>query len=809
MKFENRILVKILIAFLLAWTLFLVFVYQSLISNLMSSLKEHGEQGRNQLQTIFTSTGQTLLDMSQNISDLVFEGKTKSMDYKLLPQQELNKKLEQSWKIFANKNQLLTMNYYDKTYQLLGSWGISTAHNQIYASQPNLLKAFEARIGSTYFSCQDICYYHATRAFYPNSFEYGILHFTLPIDEIVNRFRSLNPHNISVLQQSDEMLEVKMLNEDFRLQTSTRLLEYYAIKPLLDQVKIRNKPYLLNNNGALFFVYAFNMPDQELLYLISRDITTQVNELHLTFGRIISGSFLVVLLMTLVLWFSLHRLIARLNKIIKILPTIGKGHFAKALEQLMQLEGTRRQDNNGDEINVLYNNIISLNQQLENLHSGFMYQNERLRHLAEYDALTGIYNRRKFKELMTTLYLERRPFLLVYFDMDHFKLVNDTFGHAAGDELLLAFVAILKNHSQDAIIGRMGGDEFAMLLLNISYTDAHRRFRAIVKQMEKVKLKDSAATTLFSCIPSIGVACYPSDTCDLDELAACADAAMYENKRRKQDVCAFYTGKEVILAEEKQFSKWINLVLNAIEQSYLCPYFQPIACAHDREIIAYEALARIIDPNDGVNSAEHFITYTEHARIIVNLDYTMLDRILHKAHLLNPQPCLMINLSNLTMEYPGTVKFILDKLAQYNYNPSKVVFELTESYEVKNFSSLAELMSQLRKFGVRFALDDFGTGYSSFSYISHLKFDILKIDKTIINGLLKKQTAGQVSSLHLIESIVSIAQQANIITVAEGIESPELLAQVTAFKVDWFQGYLFGKPQPEFLESFSESLVSA
>lgn len=182
----------------------------------------------------------------------------------------------------------------------------------------------------------------------------------------------------------------------------------------------------------------------------------------------------------------------------------------------------------------------------------------------------------------------------------------------------------------------MGGDEFAMLLLNISYTDAHRRFRAIVKQMEKVKLKDLTATTLFSCIPSIGVACYPSDTGDLDELAACADAAMYENKRRKQDVCAFYTGKEVILAEEKQFSKWINLVLNAIEQNYLCPYFQPIACAHDREIIAYEALARIIDPTDGLSSAEHFITYTEHARIIVNLDYTMLDRILHKAHPLNP-----------------------------------------------------------------------------------------------------------------------------------------------------------------------------
>ena len=798
MKFESQILIKILVVFILAWTLFLIFVYQNLTNNLMSSLKDNGEQGRKQLETIFTSTGQTLLTMSENISEMIFDVKNKSIKNKVLSQKEVHERLEQSWRVFANKNQLITMNYYDRNYQLLGSWGVNVKHNQVYASHPNLLRAFEARIGSTFFSCQDICYYHASRAFYPNSFEYGILHFTIPIDDVVNRFRALNPHNITVLQQSEALIDVKMLDTDFKLQMSTRLLEFYAIQPLLNQIKTKNEPYLLNYKNTVFFTYSFNMPDQKLIYLISRDITTQIQELHLTFGKIVLGSFLVVLLMALVLWFSLHHLIARLNRIITVLPVIGQGKFSHAAKQLMKLKKSNSQNNNNDEISILYYNIISLNQQLETLHLGFIDKNEKLRHLAEYDPMTQVYNRRKFKEIMTSIFLEKKPFLLVYFDMDHFKLINDTFGHAAGDELLLAFVAILKEQGKEAIIGRMGGDEFAMLLLDTSYSAAHKRFQTIVKQMEKVKLQNSVTTNLFSCTPSIGVACYPVDTQDLDELAAFADAAMYENKRRKQDVCAFYTGKEVTLAEERKLSKCVSLVLNAIEHNYLHPYFQPIIDFTSKDIVAYEALAQITQPNGVISSAESFITYTEHARIIVSLDYAMLDKILHKAHSLIPQPCLMINLSNLTMEYPDTVALILNKLAQYSYNPYKVVFELTESHEVKNFNHLADLMNQLRRVGVRFALDDFGTGYSSFNYISHLQFDIIKIDKTITNGLLKKSSTGQVSSLHLIQSIIAIAHQANMIIVVEGIESVELLEKMQVFEVDWLQGYLFGKPQAEF-----------
>lgn len=799
MKFENRILAKILAAFLFAWTLFLIFLYQNMYSNLMSDLRQQGQQSQEQLAILIHDTGASLLTISKNMSDLVFSANGQVSGYSIA---DLQVKLTQGWKIFGKQHPLLTMGYYDKNYQLLGSWGVDASRNQVYATPSGLLQAFEERVGINYFTCQDICYYHASRAFYPNSFEYGILHLSIPVDSILGKFKSLNTQNITLLQKGagPDDVPITMFDERFFLQSTTRLLEFRTIQPFLIKISSQKIPYLFNEGGQTHFLYAFSFPKNPgMLYVLSSNVTAQLTDLRHTFSQIMLGSFSVLCLMLGVLHFSLHQIIFRLHRLIRVLPIIGEGRFKDAAGQLEGIAKATKKVDAKDELGLLHATTVSLNQQLEDLHHGYMRQNVQLRQLAEYDAMTGLYNRRKFQELMMALHAAQQPFFLVNFDLDHFKLVNDTLGHAVGDQLLVLFSAILKQHGKDTIIARMGGDEFAMIIEGDIRDQAYVRLSAINQQMERLKLNEATAAFL-RCTPSIGLAHYPGDTENLDQLAAFADAAMYENKRRKQGVCVFYSGQEVSVAEEKQFSKWINLIFYAIQHDQLQPFFQPIITANKQEVVAFEALARLYGQHSLVSVADNFIAYAEQAQAIVQIDYVMLDRVLRKACQMCPQPCLMINISNITLERVDTRAYIMGKLQEYNYDPGCVVFELTESNEIKDFVGLRRLMVELRAIGIRFALDDFGVGYSSFNYISCLKFDFLKIDKSIINGLLRAQEADDhVSSLHIIESIVFIAEKSKIKTIAEGIESLDLLNKVLGFRIDLLQGYLFGKPAPELI----------
>ncbi|MCB1639836.1 MAG: bifunctional diguanylate cyclase/phosphodiesterase, partial [Thiothrix sp.] len=387
------------------------------------------------------------------------------------------------------------------------------------------------------------------------------------------------------------------------------------------------------------------------------------------------------------------------------------------------------------------------------------------------------------------------PFYLALFDLDHFKVINDTLGHAAGDHVLAAFSDILREEvaGDGLLLARMGGDEFAMAMRGSSRAEVEALLSRVVLHWQQSPLWRRGLRMVVKSKPSIGVAGFPADSGNMDDLLVCADTAMYENKRLKQADFHFYTGRELIVFQERQLARWLNHLHQALQQGHFQVYFQPIVSQAGHERVAYEALVRISRQAQGdVLQAGHFIAYAEQTRLIIRIDRLVLDQALACLCSHQPQPVLFFNVSNHTLSTPGFDGYILEKLNEYAYDPARLVIELTESAEIVNFQHAESFINGLRHAGIRFALDDFGTGFSSFNYISKLELDFIKIDKSIVWGLMTD--SGYTKNRGIIESIVYLGRAAGMQIILEGVETSAVLERIQGLGADLLQGYLFGQP---------------
>jgi diguanylate cyclase (GGDEF)-like protein len=414
-----------------------------------------------------------------------------------------------------------------------------------------------------------------------------------------------------------------------------------------------------------------------------------------------------------------------------------------------------------------------------------------LSHMAMNDALTGLPNRIQFRQQLTEACrradVSGEKVVVGLLDLDRFKLINDTFGHAEGDRLLQDIARRLKEATATSdVVARMSGDEFVLLLTDV------RSVADIALVMKR--LEDSFALPFLISGQevfvhwSLGLSVYPDDALELDALLGHADAAMYRVKQAGGGHAAFQR------QEDQRTDLQLELLTalhRALERDELRLYFQPIVLAENHAVVAHEALLRWIRPS-GIVSPLDFIPLAETSGLIMPIGRWVLRQAVDAVKERRLRR-VSVNVSALEIRQPDFVEHLKWVLGESGVEPQRVLLELTESSMLE--PRFAAVLKEINALGVRTALDDFGNGYSSLTALTGLAVQAVKIDRSFTAPIGERTPEGQ-RALEVVRGIVTIATALGLPTVAEGIETSEQADLLTKAGCTYLQGYLFGRPEP-------------
>ena len=420
---------------------------------------------------------------------------------------------------------------------------------------------------------------------------------------------------------------------------------------------------------------------------------------------------------------------------------------------------------------------------------------EQLIYLAERDSLTGLYNRHRFQEELARMMadVERRQSYgaLLFFDLDEFKYINDTFGHRAGDSMLIRVAgevhALVRRNE---VISRIGGDEFAVLLPDANETEATHLAERIIRAISQIPFRFEGQNLRLTT--SLGIALYPQHGANAEELVSHADAAMYQAKESGKNAWRVYRHDLDDSREMLHRLSWNDRLSNALERDLLRLHFQGVYHAMDGSLAHVEALVRMQDETDAdrIIMPGHFIPAAEKTGKILDIDRWVIRESIVLLKRVPNLPAIAVNISGRSFDEPTLPRYIAEQLAAQAVQPSRLMVELTETSAVSDLHDAQRFIEALRQTGCRVCLDDFGTGFSSFAYLKHLKADILKID-----GLFIRDLPNDHDNQVFVKSIVDVARGMNKITVAEFVEDAETLAMLKVFGVDMVQGYHLDMPR--------------
>ena len=421
------------------------------------------------------------------------------------------------------------------------------------------------------------------------------------------------------------------------------------------------------------------------------------------------------------------------------------------------------------------------------------YAQQLAHKLAYTDALTGLPNRSaliRFTEALLGNIEESTTFALLFMDLDRFKVVNDSLGHAVGDKLLIEVAHRLKRAvGSKGMISRIGGDEFVAILCNQSDPQQLRDIaNSILHTMaDPVTLSQQKLRV----VPSIGICCYPKDGNTMAELMEKADAAMYLAKAHQNNFC-FYDEQMASSVHNsvKDRMRLENDMLYAVDNHEFELYFQPkISCA-DLRVSGVEALIRWNHPTRGMVPPDKFIGIAEETGQIIELGDWVLKAAMKQQRLWQEQGLeipVSINISARQFGAENLVRTITEILQQTGCTPAMVQLEITESMLLGDVDKVNLTLTQLSAMGIRLALDDFGTGYSNLAYLQQYPLDILKIDRAFL--------ADQKRSM-LMETILAMGKVLGLTIVAEGVETASQADWLIAHGCDQMQGFYFSRPLP-------------
>ncbi|MBD2292931.1 EAL domain-containing protein [Anabaena sphaerica FACHB-251] len=423
-------------------------------------------------------------------------------------------------------------------------------------------------------------------------------------------------------------------------------------------------------------------------------------------------------------------------------------------------------------------------------------QNQLL-YRALHDPLTNLSNRTLFMErlddaLKLAKFKSDYQFAVLFLDCDRFKVINDSLGHLVGDELLIAIGKRLQTLMKFTdVLARLGGDEFAIFLDTVTDISYAKRFADTILQGLSAPFKLSRTEVFISA--SIGIVLGNKNYNNPQELLRDADTAMYRAKSQgKSRYCVFTYD---MYQQAIKLLQLENDLKRAIERQEFIVYYQPIVSLSTGRISGFEALVRWQHPSLGMVSPVEFIPVAEETGLIASIDTWVLKtacrqlRNWQEQKVIDEDVSISVNLSVRLFSQPNLLEIIDQAWRKIQLNPQNLKLEITESAIMDNSEAAAVILQQLRKCQIQLSIDDFGTGYSSLSYLHRFPVNILKIDQSFINAVEPNPR-----NTGLISTIINLAHTSEMKAIAEGIETPEKLAQLRDLGCDFGQGYLFSKP---------------
>lgn len=422
----------------------------------------------------------------------------------------------------------------------------------------------------------------------------------------------------------------------------------------------------------------------------------------------------------------------------------------------------------------------------------------QLSYQASHDMLTGLFNRRMFEEQLEAALLnvgsEDRQHALCYVDLDQFKIVNDTCGHVAGDELLRQLGDLLKACIREGdTLARLGGDEFGLLLENCALrkaTEVADKLRQEVKDFRFAWQERS-----FEIGASIGVVGINSDNMDLATIMASADMACYAAKDMGRNRVHVYEPSDAMLTERHGQMHWAGRITKALEERRMVLFEQPVVGI--KEDVSKqkhcEILIRMRDEENSIIRPDAFIPAAERYNLMPTVDRWVINQVFEY---MNSTSCaglnnvVAINLSGTSLADDKLLMYILDKAKEHQTDLSRICFEVTETAAISNMAKATQFIKTLKERGCRFSLDDFGSGLSSFSYLKNLPVDYIKIDGSFVVDMINEPV-----DRAMVDAIVRVGHVMQIKVIAEWVENQDTLDLLKEMGVDYVQGYHLGVPK--------------
>ena len=424
----------------------------------------------------------------------------------------------------------------------------------------------------------------------------------------------------------------------------------------------------------------------------------------------------------------------------------------------------------------------------------------RLKFSIDHDELTGLSNRRKLEQSIEMSLIQARNFnvnsVLMYIDLDRFKVLNDTEGHAAGDALLIQIANTLRRFfsPKDTLV-RIGSDEFAVLIDNIQTPVALKKAEEVRSELDGYRFEHMGNEYHLSA--SIGMKLISADKeLILGDILSHANQACYTAKERGRNRVHLHNPGDTEMHNLRHNVQWAPRIRAALQQENFLLEFQPIYSVASNSISHYECLIRMKDEDGRIFSPNEFIPVAEKMGLVEQIDLWVINHVFELMRTLPNDISFNINLSaNIFLDHQ-LYPLVERKLKETGVDPDRIVFEITETSAVSNFEQTKAMVNKLRTLGCSFALDDFGAGFNSYSYLKHFPVEMLKIDGAFITDL-ETDEVDQV----LVKSMIDVAHQLGKKTVAEFVERQSTMDLLKNLGIDYIQGYLVGKPQGALLAS--------
>ncbi|MGZ8228996.1 MAG: putative bifunctional diguanylate cyclase/phosphodiesterase [Burkholderiales bacterium] len=421
---------------------------------------------------------------------------------------------------------------------------------------------------------------------------------------------------------------------------------------------------------------------------------------------------------------------------------------------------------------------------------------ERIEHLALHDPLTDLPNRHSLQTCIEAAIRNGRVGALLFIDIDHFKYVNDNFGHRSGDQLIIGVGSVLREavRGVSGELYRLGGDEFAIHLPEALRKQASDTAENALDAIRHYRFQASEQKVVANMSASIGIALYPFHGNDVPSLFSNVDISMYQAKELGRNRYMLFDQASDNLRSTHKRIHWAKRLRDALDDDRVTLFAQPVVRLRDQKAVHHEILVRLRDDDGGFIQPSTFIELAESLSLVQEIDLQVIEKLLafmRQHNQLGKKLRYFVNLSRVSISDPRWIKRFVSKLKSSGVDPSQLVFEITETAAMSEIDVTLTFIKQLKDMGCRFALDDFGAGFSSFYYLKRFEVDYLKIDGSFIRDLAKDE-----GSRLFVRALNDVARGLSKQVVAEWVEAPEVLKLLVEMGAQYGQGYLFRKPLP-------------